>query len=128
MQVQSIGLGVIPQPVDDQSGPEVESVYIPGPRGYHGGGAAGSNFAGDWDMSIGAGAARQSWQTTTLSPRTQRQPSLASRPEIIYSPAAKRAGSVCRSCPPVLLLFCITRGSLLTNALYALTDLAQKRG
>lgn len=37
MQVQSIGLGVIPQPVDDdQSGPEVESVYIPGPRGYHG--------------------------------------------------------------------------------------------
>lgn len=56
MQVQSIGLGVIPQPVDDdQSGPEVESVYIPGPRGYHGGGAAGSNFAGDWDMSIGAG-------------------------------------------------------------------------
>lgn len=56
MQVQSIGLGVIPQPVDDdKSGPEVESVYIPGPRGYRGGGAAGSNFAGDWDMSIGAG-------------------------------------------------------------------------
>ena len=41
MQVQSIGLGVIPQPVDDdQLGPEVESVYIPGPRGYHDDGQA----------------------------------------------------------------------------------------
>lgn len=55
MQVQSIGLGVIPQPVDDEHpGPEVESVYVPGPRGYHGGGGGGSNFAGDWDMSIGS--------------------------------------------------------------------------
>lgn len=72
MQVQSIGLGVIPQPVDDdKSGPEVESVYIPGPRGYRGGGASASNFAGDWDMSIGEPGGRADELTiATLSTLT----------------------------------------------------------
>lgn len=72
LQVKTIGLGVIPAPVDDEHpGPEVESVYIPGPRGYHGGGAAGSNFAGDWDMSIGEPGGRADELTiATLSTLT----------------------------------------------------------
>ena len=49
MQVKTISQGVVPQPVDDDiSGPDVESVTIPGPRGIVWDGAG---ISGLWDMT-----------------------------------------------------------------------------
>lgn len=49
MQVMSVGLGIVPAPIDDKTiGPEVESIYIPGPRGIN---VGGSGISGYWDMT-----------------------------------------------------------------------------
>jgi len=72
MQVHSVGLGVIPAIVDqDNSGPEVESVFIPGPRGLTGGtGSPVLQFAGDWDMSIGEPGGPPALTVATLAALT----------------------------------------------------------
>lgn len=73
LQVKTIGLGAVPAPVDhDLDGPDVESVFIPGPRGLMGGsGAPTLQFAGDWDMSIGEPGGRADELTiATLSTLT----------------------------------------------------------